>query len=33
MRERARVAGAAVQTMDLPAGVSLPEDESAGRAA
>jgi AraC-like DNA-binding protein len=33
MHERARVAGAAVQTMDLPAGVSLPEDESAGRAA
>lgn len=33
MRERARVAGAAVQTMDSPTGVSLPEDDSAGRAA
>jgi AraC-like DNA-binding protein len=33
MQERARVAGAAVQTMDSPAGVSLPEDDSADRAA
>lgn len=33
MRERVRVAGAAVQTMDPPSGVSLPEDDSAGRAA